>query len=92
MEDNKIKKIYEILNNIPVTEDNADLIEEIREELLNQDYMAALSKIKELNEIQSKQREDTSKSRKVGVTRTGIGTTQNCCISMVLCRVPIVIP
>ncbi len=60
MEDNKIKKIYEILNNIPVTEDNADLIEEIREELLNQDYMAALSKIKELNEIQSKQREDTS--------------------------------
>lgn len=60
MEDNKIKKIYKILNNIPVTEDNADLIEEIREELLNQDYMAALSKIKELNEIQSKQREDTS--------------------------------
>ena len=57
MEDNKIKKIYKILNNIPVTEDNADLIEEIREELLNQDYMAALSKIKELNEIQSKQRE-----------------------------------
>lgn len=60
MEDNKIKKIYEILNNIPVTEDNADLIEEIREELLNQDYISALNKIKELNEIQSKQKEDTS--------------------------------
>ncbi len=60
MEDNKIKKIYEILNNIPVTEDNADLIEEIREELLNQDYITALNKIKELNEIQSKQKEDTS--------------------------------
>ena len=60
MEESKIKRIYEILNNIPVTEDNAGIIEEIREELLNKDYMSALNKIKELNEIQNKQREDTS--------------------------------
>ena len=29
MEESKIKKIYEILNNIPVTEKNKDIIEEI---------------------------------------------------------------
>ena len=39
MEESKIKKIYEILNNIPVTEKNKDIIEEIREELLNKDII-----------------------------------------------------
>lgn len=35
MEQDKIKKVYEILNNIPVTLENADIIEEIKQELLN---------------------------------------------------------
>ena len=39
MEESKVKKIYEILNNIPVTEKNKDLIEEIREKLLNKEYI-----------------------------------------------------
>lgn len=51
MEESKIKKIYEILNNIPVTEKNKDIIEEIREELLNKDYMRAYKKIEELSNL-----------------------------------------
>ena len=52
MEEEKIKKIYEILNNIPVTEDNKKTIEEIKRELLNKDYLEAFRKIDELNKIQ----------------------------------------
>lgn len=51
MEESKIKKIYEILNNIPITEKNKELIEEIREELLNKDYMKAYKKIEELSNL-----------------------------------------
>ena len=51
MEESKVKRIYEILNNIPVTEKNKDLIEEIREKLLNKEYIEALSKIEELNNL-----------------------------------------
>ena len=35
MEEEKIKRIYEILDNIPVTEKNKSIIEEIKQELLN---------------------------------------------------------
>ena len=45
MEEEKIKRIYEILDNIPVTEKNKSIIEEIKQELLNKDYMAAYKKI-----------------------------------------------
>ncbi len=51
MEKDKIQKIYEILNNIPVTEKNIDIIEEIKEKLLNEDYKEALRKIEQLNNI-----------------------------------------
>ena len=49
MEEEKIKRIYEILDNIPVTEKNKSIIEEIKQELLNKDYMAAYKKIEKLN-------------------------------------------
>lgn len=45
MEEERIEKIYEILNNIPVTVDNFDTIQKIRESLLNQDYIGALKKL-----------------------------------------------
>ncbi len=54
MEESKIKKIYEILNNIPVTEKNKDLIEEIRRELLNEDYVKAFRKIEDMEESKIK--------------------------------------
>ena len=33
MEDEKMKKIYKILDNIPVTDENEELIEDIRNEM-----------------------------------------------------------
>ena len=52
MEEEKIKRIYEILNNIPITKDNKETIEEIKKQLLNKDYLEAFKKIDELNKIQ----------------------------------------
>ena len=55
MEDDKIKRIYEILDNIPVTKKNKSVIEEIRQELLNKDYMKAYKKIDELSKMQNEE-------------------------------------
>ena len=57
MEDDKIKRIYEILDNIPVTKRNKKIIEEIKQELLNKDYMAAYKKIEELNNLKEEKDE-----------------------------------
>ena len=58
MEEEKIKRIYEILDNIPVTEKNKSIIEEIKQELLNKDYMAAYKKIEELNKTKEEDDDD----------------------------------
>ena len=55
MEDDKIKRIYEILDNIPITEKNKKVIEEIKQELLNKDYMKAYKKIDELSKMQNEE-------------------------------------
>ena len=57
MEEERIEKIYEILNNIQVTVDNFDTIQKIRESLLNQDYIGALKKL----EILSKEQKNDNK-------------------------------
>lgn len=57
MEESKISKIYEILNDIPVTEQNKEIIEEIRQELLNEDYVKAFKKIEELSKLKEEQEE-----------------------------------
>lgn len=57
MEEEKIKKIYEILNNIEVTSKNEDIIDEIRKELLNEDYIGALKKIDKLSKMQKQSKE-----------------------------------
>lgn len=54
MDEEKIKKIYNILNNINITSKNEDLVDEIREDLLNEDYIEALKKIEKLNKIEKK--------------------------------------
>ena len=58
MEDEKIKRIYEILDNIPVTSKNEKVIQEKRQELLNQDYMKAFKKIEELNKLGNEEEEE----------------------------------
>jgi len=55
MEPEKIKKIYEILNNIPVTSENISVIEKIKEELLNQNYITALQKMEQLSKIKEQE-------------------------------------
>jgi len=55
METKNIKKIYELLNQIPVTDQNQETIAEVKECLLNGDFITALEKIQDLqleNEIE----------------------------------------
>ena len=50
METDKIKKIYELLDKIPVTDENEEEIEQIRDCLLNGDFITAIDKLKNLQE------------------------------------------
>jgi len=61
METKNIKKIYELLNQIPVTEKNQETIAEVKECLLNGDFITALQKIQDLqleNEVEEKKQEE----------------------------------
>ncbi len=72
MEDDKIKRIYEILDNIPVTEKNEKVIGEIRQELLNNDYMAAFKKIDELSKMQNGEDDEEEEAEEETEENTGI--------------------
>lgn len=48
METENIKKIYEILNQIPITKENEEIISNVKNCLLNGDFITALEKIKKL--------------------------------------------
>ena len=48
METENIKKIYQLLNEIPVTKENKEIVLEVKECLLNGDFVTALEKIKNL--------------------------------------------
>ena len=48
METENVKKIYELLNKIPETEENKIIIEEIKECLINGDFITAVEKLKNL--------------------------------------------
>ena len=50
METDKIKKIYELLDKIPVTDENEEEIEQVRDCLLNGDFITAIDKLKNLQE------------------------------------------
>ena len=45
MESNMIEKVYQMLDTIPVTPENADLIDEIRKDVSQENLTAALEKI-----------------------------------------------
>ena len=48
MGNENIKKIYDLLNSIPVTPENEQIIEEIKDCLLNGDFQTAVEKLREL--------------------------------------------
>ena len=59
MDEERMMKIYEMLNNIPITDENEKMIGEIHQHLLNKDYINALRKMEKLNQIQPKKRTQT---------------------------------
>ena len=64
MEQDKIEQIYQMINNIPITKENAMLIEETKQDLLNKDYIQALRKLEKLSTMkQPKAAEKVVKAR-----------------------------
>lgn len=66
METKNIKKIYELLNKIPVTKENEKTVEEIKECLLNGDFITALEKLKEI-QMENNQKEEKEQEEMVGI-------------------------
>ena len=57
-----LDKIYELINNIPVTEQNEDLIDEIKEDLSMGNYKDAIEKLKRIKELDNgKENDETGK-------------------------------
>ena len=54
MEEEKIKKIYKVLNSINLTSDNEEMVDDIKGDLLNEDYMEAMKKLEKLNRMEKK--------------------------------------
>ena len=54
MDQSNIDAIYNLLDSIKVTEDNQDIIEEVRENLEDGDYMEALAKLQLLTDKKRK--------------------------------------
>ena len=72
MNEEQINKIYELLDSIKVNKKNEKVIEEIRQELLNKDYVKVLKKIEELNNLidedeQEKKKIDTGEQEDDGI-------------------------
>lgn len=67
METKKIKKIYELLNKIPVTKENEKTVEEIKECLLNGDFITALEKLKEIQMENNQKEEEKEQEEMVGI-------------------------
>ena len=66
MEQDKIEQIYQMINNIPITKENAMLIEEKKQDLLNKDYIQALRKLEKLSTMkQPKVSEKAVRKQKV---------------------------
>ncbi len=57
-----LDKIYELINNIPVTEQNEELIDKIKEDLSMGNYKDAIEKLKKIKELDnSKENNETGK-------------------------------
>ena len=54
MDEEKIKNIYNVLSTINVTSENEEIVDDIKSDLLNENYMEAMKKLEKLNRIQKK--------------------------------------
>lgn len=57
--------IYEIINKIPITEENREKVEEIKHAVKVKNYKRALLKIEELNNDRNIQKEESKKAKKI---------------------------
>lgn len=57
--------IYEIINQIPITEENREKVEEIKHAVKVKNYKRALLKIEELNNDRNIQKEESKKAKKI---------------------------
>lgn len=66
MKQDKTDKLYELINNIPITDDNAEIIKEIKKDLAERDYTSALKKIEALRLRKAKEapKKDLKTSKK----------------------------
>ena len=51
MDEEKIKNIYNVLSTINVTSENEEIVDDIKSDLLNENYMEAMKKLEKLNPI-----------------------------------------
>ena len=58
MESNMIEKVYQMLDTIPVTPENADLIDEIRKDVSQENLTAALEKINRLSSLRNQNKNE----------------------------------
>ena len=64
MEEEKINELYKLIDNIPITSENEELIEEIKNDIENKDYTAALEKIEKLGQKNQTNKAKTKKPKK----------------------------
>ena len=69
MESNMIEKVYQMLDTIPVTPENADLIDEIRKDVSQENLTAALEKINRLSSLRN-QNENEQMIREIKEEKT----------------------
>lgn len=67
MKQDKIDKLYELIDNIPVTEDNLEIIQEIKKDLEQRDYASALNKIEILGQKKEKNLPKEEMEKKVEI-------------------------
>lgn len=67
MEENKVDKIFKLLDTIPVTPDNEELIYEIRQDLANKNYIAAVGKIEQLSKGKAKRQSKAKSDINTGI-------------------------
>ena len=63
MDEEKIKNIYNVLSTINVTSENEEIVDDIKSDLLNENYMEAMKKLEKLNRIQKKNAAEKEKQK-----------------------------
>ncbi len=66
MQDNNREELYKLINHIPVTPENSELIEKIKKDLERKDYASALKKIEKLGQ-KKKPRKPREKRQKINL-------------------------